>query len=432
MMQSYSEYLAKKCKNEKQREERLEFFDSLQDSIARNGAEALDGFFECIRSAVKKQKAFEFLADYVSFVQKEQPELNALATAINAYCLAEFEASAKESAASHKKDILLIPDNVKIESKHLGALSNSQFVAVFRELQELVIKIYEDIEKSPFVWGYPDFYITEGYYRRVVDFLFAFVLCGAYSDGKLSIDAKKFFANVGIKRHKKPELMIAGFEKMGFAITGFEKKAISFDITYPANPHVVAVLNTYVSELGENALHWSMGRPKWSFSYRLVEDASTQKYETAFLSAMDYASGQLREIQHWLHSEAAKYGFAIDEIEPMEKGCMLYKKGSKRFLLVGETDIDGVPTVFSKVIFRDIFEKEKEKVWELYRKFPDTFRSNCKLCGGKERKCTMRISYEIEGKPHRNCAYESFYFHSPSLEDIENVLRLFIVEYKIT
>jgi hypothetical protein len=83
------------------------------------------------------------------------------------------------------------------------------------------------------------------------------------------------------------------------------------------------------------------------------------------------------------------------------------------------------------VIFRDVFEKEEDAVLSLTRKFPDTFKSNCHYCGGKEKECAMRICYDIEEKPHRNCAYNSFYFYNPTLEDVKVILQLYISENKI-
>ena len=435
---AYNDYLSEKVKSQKQIEERLKFFDAFNQAVIQNDLKSvsdvtekeIDCFITSFRKVlVELQKAFDFLSDYVLFIKAEQPELNAVAAAIESYCLKQFENSAKKAAASRKKTIFLIPDDVKIDPKHLAELTNKQFITAFKELQQLMIKVYEDIEKSPFDWGYPDYYITDGYYNRVFDFLYAFVCCGDFSNDILTVDTKKFFAFASVKRHKKSELMIAGFEKCGFVFDGYGKDLISFKITYPSNSHMTAVLCGYIQSFKENALHWSSAEMmKWSFSYRFVEDASTQKFETVFHSKLDLASDELRKIQYWLHDEAAKHGFKIDVLHPYEKNCIQYKKGSKIFLLVGEKDIKGVPTVFSKVIFRDAFVKEKEKIMELYNKFPDTFKSNCRMCRNN---CNMRICYEIEGNTHKNCAYNSFYFYNLTLDNVKELLELYIIENKI-
>jgi len=346
-----------------------------------------------------------------------------------------FEEIAKEAASSRKKLILLIPDNIKVDPKHLGKLTNEQFISAFRDLQKFIIKLYGEIEKCPFDWGYPDFETTDGYYNRLTDFLFSFVFCGAYNEGTLNVDMKKFAKFSVIKRHKKADSMIKCFNKNGLIIDGYDRKSLSFTVTYPKNPDVIVVLNTYVYALGKNALHWSAREMcMWNFSYRFIEDSSMQKYETVFHTKMDLSSEKIKKIQYWLHEEAEEYGYKINVSHPYEKNCIQYQKGVKSFLLAGEKEIKGVPVIFSKVIFRNVFENNKETILKLNAKFPEVFKSNCTMCNGsktKDSKCSMRICYDIEGKQQKNCAYRSFIFYNPKLEDIKIILDLFLLENNI-
>lgn len=62
--------------------------------------------------------------------------------------------------------------------------------------------------------------------------------------------------------------------------------------------------------------------------------------------------------------------------------------------------------------------------------------SLCNLCNGHGGKnfnepCSMRITYEIGWKKYRSCAYRSFYFYNPTLEDIKLILKLYMIENKI-
>jgi len=376
-------------------------------------------------SLVALKTSFQFLDDYAKFSDVEQPSL---ADAIRLGCRQIFEQTAKNEVKKRKRDVLPIPTNVTIAPKHLGKLSNDQFIAAFGALQQLVIACYYDIESDPFAWGYPDFYATGGY-NRVNDILFAMVFCGECNDSVLAVNAVKFFAYTGVKRHKNLELMISGFEKMGFTFDSFDKKSGEFSVSYPNYPNIMTVLCAYVNEIGENEKQdWRYGTAKNSFSYRFIEDTSVQTHERVFLAKMDYASEALREIQIWLHAEAAKYGFTIDPDEWEEKGCMLYKKGSKRWLLVGQRD-NG--SVFAKAIFRDVHTNEHMAT--LYRKFPDTFRSNCGIACGTNVKptCTMRIEFDVDGKTQRCCAYHSFIFINPTLGDVKMIMELFKLENKI-
>jgi hypothetical protein len=187
-------------------------------------------------------------------------------------------------------------------------------------------------------------------------------------------------------------------------------------------------LSAYVGEIDETAQHWTYGVPRNGYSYRFIEDPAVQTHECAFLAEMDYASGALREIQYWLHAEAAKCGFAIDPGEPKEKDCMLYKKGSKRWLLAGQ---DGGGVAFVKAIFRAAHSHET--MAKLYRRFPDTFRHNCgSSCGPNVKpSCVMRIEFKIDGDLRRCCAYNSFYFNSPSPDDMRMILDMFKLENRI-
>jgi hypothetical protein len=54
-----------------------------------------------------------------------------------------------------RENIKLIPDDCKINPKYLDVMTNDEFVITFREMQQLIIGIYADVEKAPFDWGYP-------------------------------------------------------------------------------------------------------------------------------------------------------------------------------------------------------------------------------------------------------------------------------------
>jgi hypothetical protein len=138
----------------------------------------------------------------------------------------------------------------------------------------------------------------------------------------------------------------------------------------------------------------------------------------------------LQEIQLWLHAEAEKYGFAIDPNEPLDKGCIRYKNGSKHWLLVGQPQFSWMETdeIYAKAIFRSVLSHDD--MAELYRRFPETFQSNCRGCNGNN-PCKMRIEFCVDGQPRRCCAYNSFLFKNPTLDDVKLLLELFKLENKI-
>lgn len=365
----------------------------------------------------------KFLNDYAKFIKRECPSLTHVADVISKFYLNRYEDAGREAVQYRKKEMLQAPENFTVNLKLLNGLTNEQFVNAFRVLQLLVIDIYTDIEKAPFDWGYPDFDATDGYYNRVIDILFMLAP---------TVDAKDFFANNNIKRHKKVELMIAGFNRMGFVIEGFDKKTEAFTVAYPASPHVLVVLYAYAKQVDINEQEWKWQPHANSLSYRYVEDPATQKYEAVFLADMDYRSPQLFEVQCWLHDQATKYGFKIDENKPMEKGCILYQKGSKRFLLVGEKEQDGKIIIWSKASFIDTFEKAPGKIRVLCDRFPHVFKLDDpgKCC--HENKCMFRMSFKFGGISYLRCGLANFVFEDITLEDVSVILDAYLVENKIT
>lgn len=386
--------------------------------------------------ATEYHNYIDILTKYINYVKQEieNNDFLFLVNNIEKSLIKRYEDIAKQAVKNRRENILLIPNDAYINPKHLREITNNEFILSFRQLQQIIINTYSDIEKSPFYWGYPDCDQTDGYYNRVTDFLFAFVFNGTYENDILTVNKKEFLSDKRIKIHKKIEQMILGFNNMGFSIEGFDKKSISFTVKYPNNPYVIYVLNVYINEIPKDKPNWLLGMPRLSFSYRFIEDPNKQKYETIFISELDYQSKKLQDIQYFLHKEAAKMGYKIDINEWREKGCILYKKGAKRFMLVGEYKKDGLPVITSKIIFRGVFDKEKEKMEDLYLRFPDTFKSNCTLCNGSkpfDGECSMRISYVLGGKSHCNCAYNSFRFYNIELNDVKDLLNLFIIENKI-
>ena len=247
----------------------------------------------------------------------------------------------------------------------------------------------------------------------------------------MKVDVKEYLRS--IKKHKKWELMFNGFERIGFTIEKFDKKSVFFNVTYPQNPDIITIYDTYLKITNERPCHWILGIYRESLSYRYVE--VPQKHNAHFLALMDSSSDAIREVQYWLYDEAAKYGYTIDDHEAAQQGCVLYKKGNKRFLLVGETNVSGIPiergTVSAKVTFRKAFSLAPKKFEALAKKFPTVFKSNCKGCTGFDKNCQWRICYEINGKANYNCTYKSFVFRNLNLEDVKDILELFIIENKI-
>ena len=174
--QQFLQYLTAKKKKKEYIDECAVYMDHLSAAFDAKtiSPAAIPDFNERASSwsRVAIKTAYQFLDDYAKFTEKEQPFI---AEAIRKGCRQIFEQTAKDNVNKLKQNILSIPADAKIDPKHLGKLSNEQFIKAFGDLQQLIIACYEDIEKDPFAWGYPDYYITEGYYNRVNNIMFAFI-----------------------------------------------------------------------------------------------------------------------------------------------------------------------------------------------------------------------------------------------------------------
>lgn len=347
------------------------------------------------------------------------------------------EKAAKLYAEKMRRYLVFIPDNCIVDKKHVFLLNNTEFVRAFKELQQLIAKMYENIEEAPFSWGYPEDNIADERfnmnYNRLEDILFELVLRGIFRNNTLVVDMKRFRA--AMKKHKMIDLIVGGLIKHGFVFHNFNRKSDSFTVSYPSNPPLLQALYAYV-----NALDIRPG-PELalmkSFSYRYIEAPGMQEKETVYLAKMDQSSVKLQEIQEFIYEKAKEYGYKIYSKKPINKNCIFYKKGSKHFIHVGEKDVDGRTTVFAKVIFRSVFLSDKDKVNELAKSMPGVFgvnkNSNCTKCNGfnkSKKPCIMRIDYELDGKNYKNCAFNSFYFYNPTLDNIKSILELYIMENK--
>ena len=239
--QAFADYLASKRRNEKVVNDSLKSFEAFQQFLNGSGLERLSNFtqnhiFNYIQPDKKTNRrgdienANKFMIDLAASVAKglygaDEAGAKHMASEINVYYLKQYEGTAVSYVNRRVKDFLPLPEDFAVNPALLHGLTNSQFVSAFKALHRLVKDIYANIAAVPFDWGYPDFLTTDGYYNRVNDILFAFEHCGTLGGGVITVDAKKFFADNAVKRHKKVELMIYGFQCMGFEIFGFTKKS---------------------------------------------------------------------------------------------------------------------------------------------------------------------------------------------------------------
>ena len=373
--------------------------------------------------------------------------------------MANFEEIAKQSAKMRRENIKFIPEDCKVNPQCLGSLTNEEFVASYKELQELITGIYADVEKAPFDWGYPSVNNTTelwgSAYNRISDLFGALCYSGTLQDGKILVNSvpksKDYDLNNPIvsfrtvmNKHKKVDMMLDKLNGFGFVVEGYDKKAKSFIVAYPPNPILLEVMNLYSEARQHNFTHY--------FSYRWVECPTSQEYPPIFNAELDNSCDQLRKIQEWLYKEAEKYGFAL-QTNGLEKGCLNYKKGSKDFMRVrqGERKPGGNSfkhhdtKVSTKVSFIQAFKYVPEKMRELCDRFPHVFElDNPGECcgditpdmvtdkpGGWDKRCPFRMHFKLSGVAYLRCALGNFFFDDIDLDDVKAILELFVIENRI-
>jgi len=171
----YTTYLARKNSNEKLAKERVSLLDRLNAIIVLNKITKLENVSDAEILELKRpwnisgrasflHNITKFLHDYATFIKKENPAQLPLADFIAHYYKKVFIARAKSAAESYRKRLLPLPMEIVINPKYLRGMDNADFVDAFRELHAFVIRCYEDIERDPLTWGYPDYETTDGYY----------------------------------------------------------------------------------------------------------------------------------------------------------------------------------------------------------------------------------------------------------------------------
>jgi len=442
----YSAYLAGRKTNEKLTHERIGLLDRLNAVLVSHKVTTLEDVTDAeIRELISPwnisgranflHNISKFLYDYATFAKKHSPAQLPLAHFIEDYYRRKSIKQAVDFVARKRARMLPLPTDFVVDPAYLAdtGLDNTTFVEGFKELHALVIRCYEDIVNDPIAWGYPDTETTEGYLNRVLDVLFAIGLCGVYENRGITVNGAAFFALNSIKRHKKLERMVAQFAEMGLCFEGYDKKAVTFRVEYPDNAAVLAVLRAYTTliETTKNDWQWEYLHP---LSHRFVQ--KPDKYPAIWHYQMDYATSNLREIQTWLFDEAAKYGFTV---AGMNKGCISYKKGSKEFLLVKNEG--------TKVSFIHAFARAPEKMQALCDRFPDVFRldDSGMCCGDEENaihqfggrgenskpRCAFVMQFEFNGVAYKRCGLGNFIFNDVTLEDVQAILEMYLVENKI-
>jgi hypothetical protein len=438
--QAYTEYLSLSRKNNGTIAEYLNILDHFHGYIAeRKGANHAESELAIAESFLESyntehmytvfKSVMQCLREYSDYLIKGDKD-SSIVAAIRDALANRYKKKAADFAVSRKRLILPIPYGAVVEQKYLSNLDNDEFVKTFRELQDIIIAIYDDIEASPFEWGYPDAEVSYGYYHRAIDFLFAFVRNGEFDGTQVTVDAKSFADDSDIKKHKKRDSVVRGLQNCGFAIDNFGAKNTTFTVAYPDNDNVLRVLCAYVRALcdtdftwitGEKyPCYWTLSRHKYSFSYRFIEQCDIQRHALPFLVELDYSTDKGKEALQFVHDEAARHGFTIDEKKPLSQmfhNSVIFKNGTNHPLYIGENQIQFwhggtfYRGITMGVYLKKTFTSDKAATDALVSRHPAAFAKSQEF---------MRTRTNYQG--------EWFWFEDLELNDVKEIFTLYIRE----
>ena len=399
----------------------------------------------------RDKNTFQILSDYAEFCKDSYP---AFYDGFCEYVRQTFEGDARKAVLAFRDGMVFIPDGVKIADEYLYDMTEQEYIAAFRALLKFLCKVYNAVaESSPFEWGWPDWkeLTFEGIvHNRVIMTLHAMVQSGHVENNVLIVDKERFVEFCKKASLGNVDLLLKGFCEYGMDIIGLDDKSPcllvslshcdekkSYDqegcfraVEIPNNQNIVAVLWSYFTrpDKGDGHIRY--------FSYRFVEDPTTQTHETLFLAKADSEPTHIREIYYWNYAEAVRHGFIPMGEEKIF--CYLFKKRSKEWLLLGkgssyheEEFLHSVDyTISAKFAFPKSFHKYPGKIAELKRRFPSAFATRwgvCHSCKADLHECKHRID---SGTGFR-CMRGIHFFHNPSFEDVKFMLELYKLEYNI-
>ena len=438
--QDFKNYLTDKKKKYYYINECAKHYDNLHEKLNGNASATLiDEFARSNWSgyAARDKMIYDFLSTYANFCEERNVEL---AEAIQEHIKIAFEGLTKKAVEKYKREMVFIPDNTRIDPLFLEGLTNDEFVAAFRAWQDMLCTIYNEIGRgSPFEWGFSSWgslTISGVSQTRVMDIFKALAECGRVSGDTLIVEKKAFS-----KAIRQAKLTLNKFGDMGLLIERLDdKNAQEFMVSCPDTPNLITAFYSYFKHQG-NCIKdcnkcvkrcWHHIR---DFSYRYVEATERTPRETHYLAHIEGTPNKIREIYDFLHDEAAKYGYLFQGT--LDQGGLLYKKGSKSWLLAGsDSSYHEVDYLFNpdyeiavKVQYKRIFDLDSDIKSKLITRFPKFIHRKRSNCWGCRDECAKRVCFEIDGKTKYCC--NTFVFSDPTIDDVKFLLELYKEENKI-
>jgi len=361
----------------------------------------------------------------------------------------QYQYKVQQYLSVRKEKIVPIPDNCIIDERFLNGVTNIEFIDAFRLLQETFMKIYDDAINDPVSWGYPlenaesiDGCGPTGVrYDRIQDAFYFLFKEGYINDKVLYVNIKNYKDKT--KKHTRTGLILKTLCGFGFAISGFDKGATEYTLSFPADMNVIDALDSYVKAVDEMLLplkkEYRLG-PRMDYMgclfYRFVEDRREQKYDLIFHILTDQVSAEYREMC------IALYDYAIAE------GKRYHSYYNWCYHSIGFNDWFGLnynfvtKEVYTNIDFYKLLESDSiDLLYSLPEKLQKGFENPariCRHCGGVAavahgniptdyNKCRQRFVYDWHGEEKENCTHQ-FRFNNLRKDDLRYIIDIYKAE----
>lgn len=378
-------------------------------------------------------------------------------------------------ALEYVNSILPLPDELPLKK----GLDKS-FIDDFRDLIELIKKIYCDMAEHPEDYGLLLIDVHEqnnhaihlcvrgplresrNSLHRLLDVLYALFDSGKVQNNTLISDGQSFIAQIKKQAITRYYLIINKLIEFGFTISGYNNNKIKeslLEVSFPSNPKLINTLKTYCGckEINEDQQKFIKNIDQFKLNFYTLDykylvdlsqlpeivwvndkiytwDKEAKKFYLAFYEYMqkfpnvEY-KGE-RKGNYYLEKKALAEIRYEDDLWKEE--LSYYTVPEYRNIILKDMKTYLVLNLFLKIKGReDRFDKFPPQIIEYMKN------KKCQDCDVFDRykkqtgQCPHTVIWSHNGEKYRSCSFYCFHFENPKIDDIPLYIDLLKNEYKL-
>ncbi len=353
--------------------------------------------------------------------------------------------------------MLPLPDDFEVSDRFLDGLDRKDFILNFKELRDILIAVYKDMQTNPEeyglictsleVQGFGVSQITgksKGSVSWLMMLFYNLCMAGEISEDVLVINPSLYAENTKIKwvggnKVKSPVQIINKLKDFGFIFEGlqngkFDKKAETYILSFPENKNIIKVLKSYImTVIGDynspsNATR-KLNEGLEKLDYKLLIDPVLIPENQDFLDYLTYLDGDEKNFFEKLHLGLTQNGYS-------------YSTASEYRMRYYKNDKDKNYTVECQSDNRKLFVGMKLKNMDLYSDYIQSLpehiknmfkrtscRPGCTFQGATDEKCRFRVIWHVDDIEYRKCSFEDVFvpliYNS---DDVDYYVKLLVLD----